>query len=312
MAGKNAGQTTTIPKKRPETEFVMRLKKMMILGTVVSVLAAGTLTGCSDSGSGGNDAESVVSNKQNDSKENGDTQTASPDGKEDAKPEQSGKEEDELSDTIRWFNASYAILTELNGWDYNVFGGLKPSARVAELEQQLLEDSWDVTDRASADETLDWILTEGHRYGFTDNMSYLEECGLGEIAADERTDFILENFEVTQEEAEFYVFSYDMYEKYGAEAIDAWDYCRALNLMGFFYLAGYYDKTEALDSSLEIAKTLQAKFNSWDALVDSYLRGYEYWAEESSDARREVYEDLKQRDDNPYRVDYNTELEKTW
>ncbi|MDE6873573.1 MAG: DUF1266 domain-containing protein [Lachnospiraceae bacterium] len=285
----------------PETEIVMRFKKFFILGTAVSIIAAGTLTGCSNSGDGGKGSENVESDKND-----------SPKTDSDEKKDTAGKEDNELSDTIRWFNASYAILTELNGWDYNVFGGLKPSAQVAELEQQLLEDSWSVTDRASADETLDWILTEGHRFGFVDNMSYLEECGLSEVADNQRRDFILENFDVTQEETDFYVSSYNMYEEYGAEAIDAWDYCRALNLMGFFYLAGYYEETEALDSSLEIAKTLQAKFSSWDGLIDSYLRGYEYWAEESSDARREVYEDLKKREDNPYRVDFNTELKKTW
>ena len=46
--------------------------------------------------------------------------------------------------------------------------------------------------------------------------------------------------------------------------------------------------------------------------MDSYLRGYEYWAEESSSERRKIYEDLKKRSDNPYSVDYNTVLEKTW
>jgi hypothetical protein len=143
-------------------------------------------------------------------------------------------------------------------------------------------------------------------------MSYLAECGLSEIEEGSRKDFILENFDISDEEADFYVTFFAMYEQYGAEAIDAWDYCRALNLMGFFYLAGYYTETEALDGSLEIAKTLQGKFDSWDALVESYLRGYEYWAEESSDERREIYEDLKKRDDNPYSVDYNTELVKSW
>ena len=99
-----------------------------------------------------------------------------------------------------------------------------------------------------------------------------------------------------------------MYEQFGAEAIDGWDYCRALNLMSFFYLAGYYTEEEALDKSLEIAVTLQEKFDSWDALVDSYLRGYEYWAEESSDERREVYEDLTEmrggltRQARPFRI----------
>lgn len=272
---------------------MIKLKKLLVLGAAAAMLFSAALTGCS---------------KSEDS-----SQTGS-ENKSDAKQEDTvnDKEEETLSDTIRWFNASYAILTEINGWDYNIFGGLKPSFQTAAREQALLEESWSVTDRQTADETLDWILAEGHRVGFADDMSYLEECGLGEFSEEERVDVMLYNFEMTDEEAQYYVDCYKMYEQYGAEAIDAWDYCRALNLMGFFYLAGYYTEEEALDNSLEIAKTLQGKFDSWDALVDSYLRGYEYWAEESSDARRAVYEDLKSRDDNPYSVDYNTKLEKTW
>ncbi len=82
--------------------------------------------------------------------------------------------------------------------------------------------------------------------------------------------------------------------------------------MSFYYLAGYYTEEEALDKSLEIAQTLQPLFTSWDDLIASYMRGYEYWAEESSADRQAVYEDLKTRSDNPYTVDYNTTLEKTW
>ena len=53
-------------------------------------------------------------------------------------------------------------------------------------------------------------------------------------------------------------------------------------------------------------------FESWDDLMASYLRGYEYWSEESSAERQAIYDDLKTRDDNPYQVDYKMELEKTW
>lgn len=63
---------------------------------------------------------------------------------------------------------------------------------------------------------------------------------------------------------------------------------------------------------MEIAQTIQPMFGSWDELMESYMRGYEYWAEESSDERRAIYEDLKSRTDNPYAVDYNMTLEKTW
>ena len=174
----------------------------------------------------------------------------------------------ESSDTIQWFNNTYAILTVLNTWDYTLYGGQPADETGRGLSQNILQNSWDVTDRASADETLDWILTEGHRVAFAEEMDYLADAG--------------------------------------------WDYSHAMSLLGFYYLAGYYTETEALDGSLEIAKTLQGKFDSWDALVESYLRGYEYWAEESSDERREIYEDLKKRDDNPYSVDYNTELVKSW
>ncbi len=297
-------------------EITMRLKRFLRTTALsflaaATVLTSGALAGCSKSeDSRQTDADGK---DQEDSKNQKDDDKSNPTPTADAQDENDdASDKEDLSDTVRWFNASYAILTELNGWDYTIFAGAKPGLMMRGNMQSMLEESWGVTDRASADETLDWILTEGHRYGFADDMTYLQECGLGEIAADNRIAFILENFDVSQEDAEFYVNTYAMYETYGAEAIDAWDYCRAMNLMGFFYLAGYYTETEALDTSLDIAKVLQAKFGSWDALVDSYLRGYEYWAEENSDARREVYEDLKKRDDNPYSVNYNTELTKTW
>lgn len=218
----------------------------------------------------------------------------------------------EITDTVKWFNAAYAILTEINGWDYNRFAGLPANDDSAALVQQMLNDSWGVTDRASADETLTWILDEGHRADFVENMSYLKEVGLGDVAADGRKDFILENFDVTDEEAEGYVSSYAMYEEFGDNAISGWDYCRALNLLSFYYVAGYYTEQEALDKSLEIAQTVQPMFTSWDDLIASYMRGYEYWAEESSEERQGIYEDLKSRSDNPYAVDYNVTLEKTW
>ena len=44
--------------------------------------------------------------------------------------------------------------------------------------------------------------------------------------------------------------------------------------------------------------------------MSSYMRGYEYWAEESADERRALYEDLKTREDNPYSVDLRRNLKR--
>ena len=85
-----------------------------------------------------------------------------------------------------------------------------------------------------------------------------------------------------------------------------------MNLLGFYYLAGYYTQEEALDMSLEIAQTIQPLYESWDELIMSYMYGYEYWAEESSQERWDIYEDIKGRADSPYNVDFKMTLEKTW
>lgn len=218
----------------------------------------------------------------------------------------------EITDTVKWFNASYAVLTALNGWDYNRFGGLPVNDGSALAAQQILSGSWGVTDKASADDTLSWILTEGHRADFAQEMESLEEDGIGDKAAEERQAFIEEIYGLDEEDAWSYASGYEAYKAYGGKAIDGWDYCRALSLLGFYYTAGYYTDAEALDKSLEIAGTIQAEFGSWDELIDSYLAGYEYWAGESSQDRRDIYEGLKTKDDNPYAVDFNMTLEKTW
>ena len=57
-----------------------------------------------------------------------------------------------------------------------------------------------------------------------------------------------------------------------------------MNFLGYYYIAGYYGKEEALDLSLEFARKIQPLYNSWDELMDSYLRGYEFWSEESSES----------------------------
>ncbi len=227
-------------------------------------------------------------------------------------PEEEDRTTVEMTDTIRWFNASYAVLMKINGQDYNRFAGSAANDDAKTLWQDSLNQSWGVTDRASADETIDTLLSEGQRTGFAENGEYLQQCGLGDVAEEERVSFVVENFGVSEDEAKGFVDSYAMYEQYGANAIDGWDYCRAMSLMSMYYLADYYTEQEALDKSLEIAQIIQKTFGSWDEMMDSYLRGYEYWAEESSDERRGIYEEIKAASDSPYQLDFKMSLEKTW
>ena len=216
------------------------------------------------------------------------------------------------TDTILWFNATCAVLTDANGWDYTMFGGLPANEDSAAIVQSLLDEWWGVTDQATAKENMDWLTTQGHRTEFADSMAYLEESGIEEIPAEERADFMLENFDVDEQEAQNYADWYAVYEEKGEDAIAGWDYSRAMSLLGYYYLAGYYTEEEALNVSFELAQTIQGAFDSWDSFMESYFAGYEYWAEESSEERRGIYADLKAASDSPYSVDFNLTLEKTW
>lgn len=91
----------------------------------------------------------------------------------------------------------------------------------------------------------------------------------------------------------------------------AWDYSRAMSNIGFYFRAEYYTETEALDRSLELAKLIQTKYSSWDQFVNSYLEGYGTWAGASED-RRAIYEGLKKSAFNPFAIDWNLKLEKSW
>ena len=140
--------------------------------------------------------------------------------------------------------------------------------------------------------------------------------GMDEIAPEDRAAFMLENYDISEEGAEFYADWYNKWDEYEGEnkgdVVWGWDLNRALSQIANCYLAGYYTLEEALDLSLDIASMIQGTYDSWDDYMESYLTGYEDWAEESSDERREVYEDLKKAADNPFSVDFNTELEKSW
>lgn len=43
-----------------------------------------------------------------------------------------------------------------------------------------LEMAWGITDRASADSTINWLLTSGHRSGFQEEMGLLSLYGISE------------------------------------------------------------------------------------------------------------------------------------
>lgn len=97
----------------------------------------------------------------------------------------------------------------------------------------------------------------------------------------------------------------------------AWELCRAMQLLGMSYIAGWCGREEMVRRSCEVGKIMQETFRSWEELCESFLEGYARWqtasfpedAEQNVQIRREICEGLQQRPDSPYRLSWYLPLD---
>ncbi len=228
------------------------------------------------------------------------------------------KDEVRLPDTVLWFNATYAVLTYSNGCDWRLVSGFERTEENVDIIKAMLWRDWNVLDRESALETVDSLVMQGHREKCRECMEQLEEwklLDLGEIA-------FLEKFlemDVDENPAR-YVIAYYMHQNgIEPEYMAAWDLCRVNQLYAYYYMCGFMDYEEAMDASLGNSLILQEKYESWEEMMDAYMLGYQFWkgdlilTEDSpAQERYRYYEMLRDREDNPYTLEWKMELEKSW
>lgn len=240
------------------------------------------------------------------------TQGASTDSNGDAKD---NVKKDTNSDTVRFINATYALITTSNDMDTSIYGGLKRSFLNNMSMEVALKDSWNITDTASAESTIEWLMTEGHNKEFMDLLN--EYQGSREEVMKFRQELKAKG-SLTSDEAQLLEL-YDMLEEVHADnpeqGILAWDLCRATQIASWSYVAGFLSYERSMEISIEASTRLQEQFTSWDQLVHNYLLGYQYWSGESPEDtqselvyRKQIYTRLKADPDGPYQVSWNTAL----
>lgn len=185
-----------------------------------------------------------------------------------------------------------------------------------------LDRSWGIIDRSSAIDTLYWLAQSGHAEGFADDIQMMGLYGFLELSEEELRRTILDMVDgesLTEEDAvsltEYFIQEMEIYEACGENGIDAWDYCRFMQIAGSCYYAGYITLEESLIVQLEGARTIQQQFDSWDEMNQSYLQGYIFWVGNPTAAyiRERAYERLQDVKDSPFKLlDFQMSLEKFW
>ena len=179
------------------------------------------------------------------------------------------------TDTVRWINYTYAILTDRNGGDIDLVGGYHQTSKDIEQVRIGLLGSWRIHDRASSDDVIARLIESGHRATF---YEFAKDDPMYKLEPEEFYEALEEIPAEMQRLRNIYETTYDSYRLYGDRALFAWDYCRILYLYGSGYLVGYYTYDEAIDLSIEVALELQRMYSSWGEMYRDYLAGYHYWS----------------------------------
>lgn len=231
-----------------------------------------------------------------------------------------GSETESLADTVLWINATYAALTYSNGCDWHLVGGWEPTEANIAMTEMLLESDWGIKDRESALETVESLITKGHRGKCKEYMDQLKEWGLLTVKREEFAEKLMEHDIESEVDLGRYVVTYSMYlSGIEPEDIAAWDLCRVNQLYADFYICGYMSYEEAMDASLENSRILQDMYSSWEDMMGAYMIGYQFWqgdlavTEGSPTLKRyHYYEMLLDMENGPYHLDWNMDLKKSW
>ena len=224
------------------------------------------------------------------------------------------------SDTVQWMNATYALITENNGGDRTLVGGMERNIVNALFMRYQLYAGWGIEDRESADEVIEWLRSEGHRQEYMEYFEAFEESGLFSLEEEEFDQTIRDVFGAFGN----YTLNclktiYECNKVCGENGILAWDLCRLNQVASWCYVAGYYTLDESLEIQYQNSLLMQNSFSSWDDMMESYLYGFQYWNGDSGDSalsdtakRRNIYSSLKEIDGGPYKNEFATELQRSW
>ncbi|MDE7423429.1 MAG: DUF1266 domain-containing protein [Lachnospiraceae bacterium] len=136
-------------------------------------------------------------------------------------------------------------------------GGM-PKGTVPRLQtRKALKGPWGIKNKRKFNETVHWLLEEGHNKGCLEEMKQYQ----GHIKESP-------NPELFQK----------LLDDYPEKGILAWDLCRLCNVATWGTIAGYIKYKDAIALCVKAGKILQDNFDSWDDMIDNYLTGLWYWS----------------------------------
>ena len=167
--------------------------------------------------------------------------------------------------------------------------------------KEMLKDSWDVTDRTSALETIGWLLHEGHHEKVDKVLAEVVAKGLDNLSEEELQDEETKTAEVCTTIEKMLEDGYCSVEDLPATAL-AWDLVRAINMARWTHLFGYISEEEMWQTMQAVAESAGEHFASWNAYGLSFVLGRGAWQGDSDqcEGAYEIVSTLLEKAESPW------------
>jgi hypothetical protein len=199
------------------------------------------------------------------------------------------KDEKPVTGAKAWALGASAVLIERNHGRHNFLSPDPINERNIRAERKLLEEWWGVESRQELYETLDSLLSKGHRSSFEQQGQYLQNL------SQEQYDETLKQYQGDNEKLQEIRIAKEYYAKLGQKSLLGWDLSRYICLCRWGYLSGYISEEEAWKKIMPVSRKLQETFDSWEDLGQNYLIGRQFWSYKYTRQGGDRFEDAYQR-----------------
>ena len=185
-----------------------------------------------------------------------------------------------------------AVLTTKNGMSFNDL----EAEDYKDASIQVLGSSWDVKDTATAKETLEALLTQGHRADVDPALAELRtpEAAAGNSAEYQAYEDVKKN--LTSD------YGYTAEQIDGIKTISAWDYDRLVNVARFSYSAGYITEQEMWDYINKAVTQAKNDYNSWKEYFAGVMLGRTLAYGQPFSSSKTQADELLKSADSPYKT----------
>ena len=137
-----------------------------------------------------------------------------------------------------------------------------------DLCREALEETWSIENRETLLETVTALLESGDDKEFREATKEVRYLSYGEIARRAKS--------LSEVDQYMWPRTKELWDKWTAKGIRAWDLCRVASFLEWGYTAGYVTYGEAMELLEKATEELTEKFDSWDEVYENFLEGY-YW-----------------------------------